>query len=133
MIGALQCLCVMTASAAGVRKSMAEQGVLRQLVHHLGSQSLEIKYWSSELVGNMSTSGTVRRTFRKKGGKAFLNASSHLYKRPCPSVRPFVTRFFFQNRENACFDFGRRQESKGRRERAVWGMERVWKGGGGRI
>lgn len=68
IVGAFKVLCIMTSSAAGVRKSMSEQGVLEQLVHHLGSQSLEIKYWSSELVGNMSPSGSVRRLFRKKGG-----------------------------------------------------------------
>jgi len=68
VVGALQVLCVMTSSAAGVRKSMSEQGVLKQLVNHLENQSLEIKHWTSELVGNMSTSGTVRRLFRKKGG-----------------------------------------------------------------
>ena len=73
MIGALQCLVAMTESAAGVRKSMSEQGVLKQLIAHLGSQSIEIKYWASELVGNMSTSGSVRRLFRKLGGQ-FLNA-----------------------------------------------------------
>ena len=27
-------------------------------------------------------------------GKGFLDASSHLYMRVCPSVRPYVTRFF---------------------------------------